>query len=100
MGILTNLILGVVHLVLVALDLGILLAGLRISHQQWPMVHWLAALDAAGQPLAQMARQAIDRPFNGWIGKIGQRGLGPWQCLLVLLVLRTVLAGLARGLSG
>ena len=100
MGIVTNMVLGVVHLVLVAIDVGILLAVLRICHRQWPTIRWLTVLDAACQPLTQAVVQAMNRPFGTLAGRVGQRVFIAPVCLVVLLLLRTVVAGIARGLGG
>ena len=95
MGLFEHIIAGSVHMSLALLDLTILFSVIRIMVSRWPH-QWLLALDQVGRPLIDLCLQYADllsRRFCA--GKLleTQRVV---LCLCVLLVTRTLFAGILR----
>jgi hypothetical protein len=96
MGLFTNLVLGLVHLLLVAVDLLFVLLLARMLSFRWH-TRWLAAINTAGQPYLDWLTRQIERT----LGHVGQRAPSERIVLFVGMVaislIRLLLAGWLAG---
>lgn len=96
MGLLTNLVLGLGHLLLVAVDLLFVFLLARMLSYRWHN-RWLTAVNKAGQPCVDRLTQQIERT----LGHVGQRAPSERIVLFVGMVaislIRPLLAGWLAG---
>ena len=96
MGLLTNLILGLAHLLLVAVDLLFVLLLARMLSYRWHS-RWLMAVNAAGKPCVDWLTGQIERT----LGHVGQRAPSERIVLFVGMVaislIRLLLTGWLAG---
>jgi len=88
MGILTNLVLSIMHLALIVIDLLFLWTLTRLLRHHWNPA-WLAALDAAGKPLLDWYTSRIEKAAR----HINQRTFSE-KAILVMAVITLLLARL------
>jgi hypothetical protein len=95
MGFFEHIIAGAAYMALLLLDLTILFSVIRMMARRWPH-QWLRALDQIGRPLIDLCLQYTDllsRRFS--TGKLRETQLIVLS-LCVLVVIRTLLAGILR----
>ena len=94
MGLFTNLVLGLVHLLLAAADVLFLLLLARMLSYRWQPA-WLTAINSAGKPVVDWFTSHIERgldrlglraPFERTVLFVGMLALSTIRILVVLLL--------------
>jgi hypothetical protein len=94
MGIIPNLVMGVVSLIMVAIDVAVVLVLVRLATSRWHN-RLLTAMDVAGRPFVDELAVQVDRLW-AWLRtapRLSTRGR-LLAALGMLMVLRLVLASL------
>ncbi len=96
MGLLTNLILGLAHLLLVVVDLLFVLLLARMLSYRWHS-RWLTAVNTAGRPYLDWLTRRIERTLR----RVGQKAPSERIVLFVAMVAISLMRfGLAGWLAG
>jgi len=96
MGLLTNMVLGLVHLFLVAVDiLFVLLLATMLSYR-W-QAPWLTAINAAGKPAVDWLTGQIERSLGRFGQKVPSEGVVLFIGMLAISLIRLLLAGCLAG---
>lgn len=91
MGLLTNLLLGLIHLLLVAIDiLFLLLLATMLSYRWQPP--WLTALCSAGRPVVGWLTRHLERGFHYLGRQVPSERTVLFIAILAVWVLRLLLA--------
>lgn len=96
MGLLTNLILGLVHLLLVAVDLLFVLLLARMLSYRWHS-RWLTAVNEAGKPCVDWLTEHIERTLGRVSQKARSERIVLFIGMLAISLLRLLLAGWLAG---
>ena len=93
MGLFGNILLAFIHLLLVAVDLVIAAAIVRLLAGRWP-ISWLQAADTACRPLTDQMLSVTRRcvPLGGHVASREATWLGIW--LLFILMIRFMLGSM------
>ena len=93
MGLISNLLVGIVHLVFVAMDVFLLMVILKVIYSQWELP-WLKQIIKAIEPLMNFTLNYFERIVVGITGRrYSEKTL--WLLVILCLLLVRLMCGLS-----